>query len=171
MNIVKCKNGHYFDSDTYSHCPHCGEQTQNANGSAPAPAPSTDQKPEKRGFWGRKKTKEQAKQSKTPEVNTPNYGFDIPPAGAPANGQPYAASPIAPPPQQPASPDDSCKTVALADFDKQQRDLKETTTQAPKKVPPKVNEVAPPPSPAPVKPRCSSVVAFTLTRFSPMPRS
>lgn len=23
MNVVKCKNGHFFDADTYEICPHC----------------------------------------------------------------------------------------------------------------------------------------------------
>ena len=28
MNVVKCLNGHFFDRDKYSKCPHCGEISQ-----------------------------------------------------------------------------------------------------------------------------------------------
>ena len=24
MNLKKCENGHFYDADTYSSCPHCG---------------------------------------------------------------------------------------------------------------------------------------------------
>ena len=24
MNLTKCSNGHFYDSDTYASCPHCG---------------------------------------------------------------------------------------------------------------------------------------------------
>lgn len=26
MNIVKCTNGHFFDSDKYDECPYCAER-------------------------------------------------------------------------------------------------------------------------------------------------
>ena len=26
MNIVKCTNGHFFDSDKYDECPYCAEK-------------------------------------------------------------------------------------------------------------------------------------------------
>ncbi|MBQ9518128.1 MAG: hypothetical protein IJI47_00665 [Eubacterium sp.] len=29
MRVIQCPNGHYFDADSYAHCPHCNEvQTQ-----------------------------------------------------------------------------------------------------------------------------------------------
>ena len=40
MNILRCKNKHYYDADTYSVCPHCGAE---ASGGAP---PKTPGKPE-----------------------------------------------------------------------------------------------------------------------------
>lgn len=46
MNVIKCKNGHFFDGDTYATCPHCGEVPIESASAAPA-------KEEKRGFWGR----------------------------------------------------------------------------------------------------------------------
>ena len=27
MNVIRCKNGHFFDGDAYDVCPHCGENT------------------------------------------------------------------------------------------------------------------------------------------------
>lgn len=52
MNVVKCINGHFFDSDTYEKCPQCGECVVGQK------ADSKPQKPEKSGFWGRKKNKQ-----------------------------------------------------------------------------------------------------------------
>ena len=26
MNIIKCKNGHFYDSDRFMLCPHCGAE-------------------------------------------------------------------------------------------------------------------------------------------------
>lgn len=31
MNAVKCANGHYYDSDTYSSCPHCNSNPETDN--------------------------------------------------------------------------------------------------------------------------------------------
>ncbi len=31
MNLVRCKNGHYYDSDTYATCPHCSESAEDLN--------------------------------------------------------------------------------------------------------------------------------------------
>lgn len=28
MNVLKCKNGHFFDGDKYDKCPHCGENAE-----------------------------------------------------------------------------------------------------------------------------------------------
>lgn len=33
MNVVKCKNGHFFDSDNYALCPHCGAGVVNSSDS------------------------------------------------------------------------------------------------------------------------------------------
>lgn len=46
MNVIKCKNGHFFDGDAYSTCPHCGESAMGAMASAPV-------KEEKKSFWNR----------------------------------------------------------------------------------------------------------------------
>ncbi len=48
MNVVKCTNGHFFDGDTYTQCPHCGAGQMNVT--TPSQA-----KEEKKGFWSRKK--------------------------------------------------------------------------------------------------------------------
>ncbi|MDR3304686.1 MAG: FHA domain-containing protein [Clostridiales Family XIII bacterium] len=29
MNLVRCENGHFYDSDLYAACPHCGVQSRN----------------------------------------------------------------------------------------------------------------------------------------------
>ena len=29
MNLVRCENGHFYDNDVYSTCPHCGAHTRN----------------------------------------------------------------------------------------------------------------------------------------------
>jgi len=29
MNLERCENGHFYDSDLYAACPHCGAQTRN----------------------------------------------------------------------------------------------------------------------------------------------
>lgn len=50
MNIVKCANGHFFDSETYKICPHCGAQI--GASPAPAPVPQQPQKKEKKGLFG-----------------------------------------------------------------------------------------------------------------------
>lgn len=69
MNVIRCKNGHFFDGDSYSTCPHCGEAAM-TGGTAPA-------KEENKGFWGRgRKNKEAGSQpiGKTPSV-TPRSDF------------------------------------------------------------------------------------------------
>lgn len=47
MNVIKCKNGHYYDTDAYELCPHCGE------GQASAESAKT---PKKKHFWNRNKS-------------------------------------------------------------------------------------------------------------------
>lgn len=46
MNIIRCKNGHFFDGDSYNICPHCGETSIAGGNVAPV-------KEEKKSFWGR----------------------------------------------------------------------------------------------------------------------
>ena len=46
MDVIRCKNGHFFDGDLYGACPHCGESAMPSGESAPM-------KEEKKGFWGR----------------------------------------------------------------------------------------------------------------------
>lgn len=70
MNVIRCKNGHFFDGDSYDKCPHCGESAM-AGGGNPTPA-----KEEKKGFWGRgKKDKD--------TVSSPAYS--APPVAQPRN--------------------------------------------------------------------------------------
>lgn len=53
MNVIRCKNLHYFDGDTYEKCPHCGEGVYTGE-SKPVV------KEEKKGLWGKnKKEKEE----------------------------------------------------------------------------------------------------------------
>lgn len=58
MNVVKCKNGHFFDGDSYTKCPHCGEEI---GGASPQPSQTAD-KNAKKGFFGRGKGKEKSAQ-------------------------------------------------------------------------------------------------------------
>ena len=52
MNVVRCKNLHYFDGDRYPKCPHCGEGVGTEEN-------KPEVKEEKKGFWGKgKKEKE-----------------------------------------------------------------------------------------------------------------
>ena len=51
MNVKKCSNGHYFDSDKYQLCPHCGAAI--ADEIAPA-VQKPSQKKEKKPFWKKK---------------------------------------------------------------------------------------------------------------------
>ncbi len=44
MNVVRCKNGCFFDGDKYIKCPHCGEGTS---------ADNTKQEKEKKSIWGK----------------------------------------------------------------------------------------------------------------------
>ncbi len=31
MNLQKCANGHYYDGDTYTQCPHCDNTSADSN--------------------------------------------------------------------------------------------------------------------------------------------
>lgn len=53
MNVVKCSNGHFFDSDTYQVCPHCGAPI-----GTNTPASRPEGKEKRKGLFGGHKTKE-----------------------------------------------------------------------------------------------------------------
>lgn len=72
MNVVKCVNGHFFDSDSYSACPHCGGALSTVTQSSAEP-----EKPKKKGlFGGWKKNSENSAQNKAvqnsyaPKINS-----------------------------------------------------------------------------------------------------
>lgn len=69
MNVIRCKNGHFFDGDSYSACPHCGEAPMAGGNVAPV-------KEEKKSFWGRgRKDKEtDAPVNKASSITSPS-GF------------------------------------------------------------------------------------------------
>lgn len=73
MNVVRCKNGHFFDADAYGACPHCGEPV--VFGGTPGPV-----KPEKKGGWGKKRKEKKQEVLYTGNVvtfNTPqNLGAE-----------------------------------------------------------------------------------------------
>lgn len=67
MNVVKCKNGHFFDNDTYNLCPHCGAEVAGATAVA-------EPKQEKKGFWGKSRSKPEPVANVAPAVvNNMNY--------------------------------------------------------------------------------------------------
>lgn len=71
MNVIRCKNGHFFDGDSYDKCPHCGESVVSAGG-------GFVQKEEKKGFWGRtKKDKEPVARPIIPTTQTTNNRVDM----------------------------------------------------------------------------------------------
>lgn len=56
MNVTKCENEHYYDSDKYSVCPHCGAKAKSEDDEIANKA-----KPEKKSHkfpWGKKETNE-----------------------------------------------------------------------------------------------------------------
>lgn len=42
MNLQKCKNGHFYDGDLYSSCPHCENSDSGENITVPFPFPNND---------------------------------------------------------------------------------------------------------------------------------
>lgn len=69
MNVIRCRNGHFFDGDSYGTCPHCGESAMPAAGAA--------MKEEKKSFWGRGRKEKEAEilpVSSVPSV-TPSNNF------------------------------------------------------------------------------------------------
>ena len=75
MNIVKCANGHFFDSETYKLCPHCGAPIGGPS-QPPAASPASAGKKEKKGLFsglGGKKSKE--KYTTQPDWGGQNGGF------------------------------------------------------------------------------------------------
>ena len=106
MNVVKCKNGHFFDGDSYATCPHCGAAVE--TGSAPMPSPVAEQEKKRFGFGHRKN-------SQNAPAGTP-AGVVVPPARpevyrgdeltdsyppAMINRQPEMPEPYVPTPAQP----------------------------------------------------------------------
>lgn len=79
MNVVKCKNGHFFDGDTYSACPHCGAEVGSNK------ACETTSTKQKKGFSAffdpdkRKNTKSSAPAAAVQE-HTPFEAYSQPPA-------------------------------------------------------------------------------------------
>jgi len=62
MNIVNCKNGHFFDGEKYSVCPHCGEAVNNGGVlEQTVDRPDTNGGFSKNSFFGRKKDNSNAK--------------------------------------------------------------------------------------------------------------
>lgn len=65
MDVIRCKNGHFFDGDSYDACPHCGEAA--ITGGNPSAA-----KDEKKSIFGRgKKDKNSDSRSVAPRI--PDY--------------------------------------------------------------------------------------------------
>lgn len=64
MNVIRCKNGHFFDGDSYDKCPHCGESAITSASSPSVP------KEEKKGFWGRGKKEKETVPPRT-EISPP----------------------------------------------------------------------------------------------------
>ncbi len=54
VNVAKCLNGHFYDADKYSACPHCGA----ASVVASQQAASTEEKKSHGSFWKKKETRE-----------------------------------------------------------------------------------------------------------------
>ncbi len=80
MNVVKCMNGHFFDSDTYAACPHCGAPVGGAQ-AAPAPFPVAEEKPHKKGLFhfGEKKNAHSQVPPQIPVSPMPEQEFAPPP--------------------------------------------------------------------------------------------
>lgn len=84
MNVVQCRNGHWFDGDEYVRCPFCGE---GLNAPAPAPAPVAQPKPkEEKGFFGKLFNK-RPKEAETVAADFSGFagGMQNPPMNPPAN--------------------------------------------------------------------------------------
>ena len=54
MKVVRCKNNHFFDVDSYSVCPHCGEPA----GDVSTVVPKSESGHKKGFFWSRNKNSE-----------------------------------------------------------------------------------------------------------------
>ena len=67
MNVIKCSNGHFFDADTYTQCPHCGAAPV---GAAPK---GGKEKNEHRGFslFGSKHSSKAQSPAPAPKPATP----------------------------------------------------------------------------------------------------
>ena len=65
MNVIRCRNGHFFDSDSYGTCPHCGEMANVTKSEQP--------KEEKKGFWARTRKDRATSSQQINSAETPNY--------------------------------------------------------------------------------------------------
>lgn len=64
MNVTKCLNGHFYDADKYSECPHCGAKS--AVNQSQAPADDKNQK-KSHSFFGKKKEENASDLSQMPD--------------------------------------------------------------------------------------------------------
>ncbi len=74
MNIVKCANGHFFDSENYKLCPHCGAPVGAAPTPAAVPPTPPPKKTSKRGLFGTIGKKAKEPQSVQPVWGAPPQG-------------------------------------------------------------------------------------------------
>ena len=72
MNVIKCKNGHFFDGDSYQVCPHCGAPAGTIN-----PSAQPDAKGKKRGRLGGNKSKDEYFAPQQPVTYQPVNGGDF----------------------------------------------------------------------------------------------
>ncbi|MBR4050458.1 MAG: FHA domain-containing protein [Clostridia bacterium] len=77
MNVVKCTAGHYFDTDVYERCPHCGAASMAEGGGIPQ---KSETKPQGKFSWMRKKPKNEPEFTQT-EKSEPDIGWPGPPTG------------------------------------------------------------------------------------------
>lgn len=68
MDVIRCKNGHFFDGDSYDTCPHCGEAAITVGDSSAV-------KDEKKSIFGRGR-KEKNSDSKFAAKKTPDHVED-----------------------------------------------------------------------------------------------
>ncbi len=100
MNVIRCKNGHFFDGDAYDTCPHCGETAMVAT-------PPTAATEEKKSFWSRL---HKDKVTQAPPVFIPPVQPPQPPVD---NGSaPTDALPV----ETPAAPTPTLKKNPTLDF-------------------------------------------------------
>lgn len=74
MNVVKCENGHFYDGEQYSLCPHCGARMSTGNAPAAQAAPAEKPKKSHLPLFGRKNKAEAAAPIQTPAATMGGYG-------------------------------------------------------------------------------------------------